>query len=215
MHAEHLVTTSAVYVTEQALSPLVRSADAGDPAATRQLYALLYDELKRMARRELNRSGGGLSLSASALLHETFLKLSRREELVFPDRGRFMAYASRAMRGLVIDYARSRHAQKRGGEFQITSLPTDVLVDWRGDSQSVDADMVERLGSAVEQLAAVDPALAELVDMKYFAGMSFVEIAALRDVTERTVHRHWLKARIFLYNALDVDAGDDANSLPL
>ena len=200
---------------EQTLSPLVQSADAGDPLATRQLYVMLYDELKRMAQRELGRVGGGLTLTASTLLHETYLKLERRDGIQFPDRARFMAYASRAMRGLVIDYARARKALKRGGEFEITSLATDVPGATSGaDVAAVDPDLLERLNAAVERLAVVDPALAELVDMKYFAGMSFVDIAALRDVTERTVYRHWEKARIFLFNALGAQFDEDRGRLP-
>ena len=200
---------------EQTLSPLVQSADAGDPLATRQLYVMLYDELKRMAQRELGRVGGGLTLTASTLLHETYLKLERRDGIQFPDRARFMAYASRAMRGLVIDYARARKALKRGGEFEITSLATDVPGATSGaDVAAVDPDLLERLNAAVERLAVVDPALAELVDMKYFAGMSFVDIAALRDVTERTVYRHWEKARIFLFNALGAQFEEDRGGLP-
>lgn len=200
---------------DQTLSPLVQSADAGDPLATRQLYVMLYDELKRMAQRELGRVGGGLTLTASTLLHETYLKLERRDGIQFPDRARFMAYASRAMRGLVIDYARARKALKRGGEFEITSLATDVPGATSGaDVAAVDPDLLERLNAAVERLAVVDPALAELVDMKYFAGMSFVDIATLRDVTERTVYRHWEKARIFLFNALGAQFDEDRGGLP-
>ena len=200
---------------DQTLSPLVQSADAGDPLATRQLYVMLYDELKRMAQRELGRVGGGLTLTASTLLHETYLKLERRDGIQFPDRARFMAYASRAMRGLVIDYARARKALKRGGEFEITSLATDVPGATSGaDVAAVDPDLLERLNAAVERLAVVDPALAELVDMKYFGGMSFVDIAALRDVTERTVYRHWEKARIFLFNALGAQFDEDRGGLP-
>ena len=200
---------------DQTLSPLVQSADAGDPLATRQLYVMLYDELKRMAQRELGRIGGGLTLTASTLLHETYLKLERRDGIQFPDRARFMAYASRAMRGLVIDYARARKALKRGGEFEITSLATDVPGATSGaDVAAVDPDLLERLNAAVERLAVVDPALAELVDMKYFAGMSFVDIAALRDVTERTVYRHWEKARIFLFNALGAQFDEDRGGRP-
>ena len=90
------------------------------------LFASLYDELHRCARRELARRGGGVTLGATTLLHETYLDMSGRADAAFPDRARFMAYASRVMRGLIIDYARNRQAQKRGGEFEITSISQDT-----------------------------------------------------------------------------------------
>ena len=90
------------------------------------LFASLYDELHRCARRELARRGGGVTLGATTLLHETYLDMSARADASFPDRARFMAYASRVMRGLIIDYARNRQAQKRGGEFEITSISAGV-----------------------------------------------------------------------------------------
>jgi RNA polymerase sigma factor (TIGR02999 family) len=107
-----------------------------------------------------------------------------------------MAYAARAMRGLLIDYLRSRQAQKRGGEFTITSLT--------GESPELPADSdMTRLGDALDELAAVDPRLAECVDLKFFCGFSFVDIASMRSVTERTVRRDWEKARILLHQLLD------------
>jgi RNA polymerase sigma factor (TIGR02999 family) len=113
-----------------------------------------------------------------------------------------MAYAARAMRGLVIDYARSRRAQKRGAGFELTSLPTEI-------PESVgDAAQLELLGDAVQELAKVDPALAQLVDLKFFCGLSFGDIAALRRVSERTVQRDWEKARILLFHALRRHAAD-------
>ena len=103
------------------LSALVASAEQGDRAAADALFTALYGELHRMARRELGRRGGGVTLSATTLLHEAYLDISSRDGAAFPDRNRFMAYACRVMRGLIIDYARRRQAQKRGGEFEITS----------------------------------------------------------------------------------------------
>ena len=97
------------------LSTLVTSAEQGDRAAADALFAALYEELHRMARRELAKRGAGVTLGATTLLHEAYLDISGRERAAFPDRSRFMAYAARVMRGLIIDYARSRHAQKRGG----------------------------------------------------------------------------------------------------
>ncbi|MFL5336338.1 MAG: ECF-type sigma factor, partial [Geminicoccaceae bacterium] len=111
---------------DSSLSTLFASADGGDRAAADALFTALYDELHRMARRELARRGAGASLGATTVLHEAYLDISDRERATFPDRNRFLAYASRVMRGLIIDYARSRHAHKRGGLFEITSIGTEV-----------------------------------------------------------------------------------------
>lgn len=116
--------------------------------------------------------------------------------MVFPDRARFMAYAARAMRGLIIDYARRRYAQKRGGLFELTSLQTTVA------DRLTDAKELQQISDALDALATVDPALAEVVDLKFFCGFSFTEIAAMRGVSERTVQRHWEKARLYLYGSI-------------
>jgi RNA polymerase sigma factor (TIGR02999 family) len=171
-------------------------AEGGDARAQSALFACLYDELRQIAQRELRR-GVGLTLSATTLLHETYFKVQQRADIAFPDRARFLAYASRAMRNLVIDYARSRQAQKRGGAFEITSLPTEL------PEQVTEAIELERLGAAIDTLAQLDPALAQLVDLKFFCGYSLVEIASMRGVSERTAQRDWEKARFLLKRTLD------------
>ena len=172
------------------------SGDAEDPAASERLFATLYGELHRLARRELSRRGSNITLGATTLLHEAYLDMSARDGMVFPDRARFMAYAARAMRGLIIDYARRRYAQKRGGLFELTSLQTTVA------DRLTDAKELEQISDALDALATVDPALAEVVDLKFFCGFSFTEIAAMRGVSERTVQRHWEKARLYLYGSI-------------
>ena len=107
-----------------------------------------------------------------------------------------MTYAARAMRGLLIDYLRSRQAQKRGGRFEITTLPTEVPL--------IDEDIeVEKLAVALDELAKVDERLAQCVDLKFFCGYSFAEIADLWTVSERTVQREWNKARVLLNRLID------------
>jgi RNA polymerase sigma factor (TIGR02999 family) len=110
-----------------------------------------------------------------------------------------MGYAARVMRGLIIDHARSRNAIKRGGEFEITSLKTDVA------ENHVDAKELSAISDALDQLAEVEPELAELVDLKFFCGLSFAEIASLRSLSERTVQRSWEKARIYLHRSIRAD----------
>jgi RNA polymerase sigma factor (TIGR02999 family) len=178
------------------ITTLLVSAELGDRAAADQLFTALYEELHRMARRELSKRGAGVTLGATTLLHDAYLDISGREGTEFPDRSRFMAYASRVMRGLIIDYARSRQAQKRGGQFEITSIRTDIA-----DSVPEAADLT-RLSDALDELATIDPRLARVVDLKFFCGFSFAEIAAMSGVSERTVQRDWEKARIYLHHVL-------------
>jgi RNA polymerase sigma factor (TIGR02999 family) len=172
------------------------SGDVEDPAASERMFATLYGELHRLARRELSHRGSNITLGATTLLHEAYLDMSARDGMVFPDRARFMAYAARAMRGLIIDYARRRYAQKRGGLFELTSLQTTVA------DRLTDAKELQQISDALDALATVDPALAEVVDLKFFCGFSFTEIAAMRGVSERTVQRHWEKARLYLYGSI-------------
>jgi RNA polymerase sigma factor (TIGR02999 family) len=178
------------------ISSLVTSAERGDRGAAEALFAALYSELHRLAKRELARRGAGVSLGVTTLLHEAYLDMSARDAGSFPDRPRFMGYAARVMRGLIIDHARSRRAQKRGGEFELTSLGTEAA------EQAVDAPELTRIGDALDELAQVDPSLAQIVDLKFFCGFSFAEIAAMRGVSERTVQRNWEKARIYLHRTL-------------
>lgn len=186
-----------------ALSSLVAAADQGDRVAANTLFATLYDDLHRMARRELGKRGGAMTLSATTLLHEAYLDISDRDRAAFPDRNRFLAYAARVMRGLIIDYARRRHAQKRGGQFEITSLATDVV------GAVPDAEGLSRLSDALDELEATDARLARIVDLKFFCGFSFAEIAGMVGVSERTAQRDWEKARIYLHRVLRRDVSAD------
>lgn len=190
-------------VTERDIQRLMTGAEAGDARATEQLFAALYAELHRLAEHALRRQDASLSLGATTLLHEAYLNIATREGTQFTDRARFLSYASRAMRGLVIDYVRRRGARKRGRQFEITLAATEPPVAGAWES----AAELERLADALDELANVDPSLTELVDLHFFCGYSFAEIAALRDVSERTVQRDWRKARLLLHRSLVGDAG--------
>jgi len=181
------------------LANMLSTADGASARQRTQLFAALYDELHRMAQRELRRNAAA-TLSPTTLLHEAFLNISQRDSAPFSDRAKFMAYAGRAMRGLLIDYLRSRQAQKRGGEFEITSLPTEV------PQAMADSEMA-RLSEAIDQLTSIEPRLAECVDLKFFCGFSFLDIAQMRAVTERTVRRDWEKARILLHQMMENQVG--------
>ncbi len=164
-------------------------------------FEALYTELRRMARRELYKGGQAGHMSPTTLLHEAYLQMSGRPGLQFADRAHFLAYAARAMRGLAIDHARARGAQKRGGGLDITSLDTFVS-DNAMASPDAAAENLEQLAQAVDRLGAIDARLAELVDLKFFVGLTFAEIAALRGGSERTAQRDWEKARALLHGIL-------------
>lgn len=166
--------------------------DRPEAELNEQLFATLYAELRRLADGKL-RQFPGMTVSPTTLVHEAYVNLSGREGARFTDRGSFLSYAARAMRGLLVDFARRRQALKRGAGLHITQLDTQV------EGQAADGAQLERLAAALDALAAVDPRLAEVVDLKYFCGFSFAEIAAVRGISERTVQRDWEKARLLLY----------------
>jgi RNA polymerase sigma factor (TIGR02999 family) len=175
--------------------------NASKPVVADALFDELYSELHRLARRELHRRGRPVAgLGVTTVLHEAYLKISGADGAVFVDHARFMGYAARVMRGLIIDDVRRRRSQKRGGLFEITSLEPDQVFDV-GDPRAL-----MRIGDVLDELAEVEPSLAEVVDLKFFCGFSFMDIAAMRGVSERTVQRDWEKARLYLRHAIG-DAG--------
>jgi RNA polymerase sigma factor (TIGR02999 family) len=184
---------------DRTISGLMGAAEEGNVAAADALFSALYAELHRLAKRELARPGAAVSLSATTLLHEAYLDMAARDGPAFPDQARFMGYAARVMRGLIIDHARERHAQKRGGLFEITAIDADTLED------PVDHRELAQIGEALDELAKAEPVLAEVVDLKFFCGFSFVEIAAMKHVSERTVQRNWEKARLYLHRKIRTD----------
>src|SRR4029079_11600355 len=133
-----------------------------------------------------------------------YLDISSHERMMFPDRFRFMAYATRVMRGLIIDHVRRRHAPKRGGLFHMTVLDTAVA------DQVSDEHDLQRISDALDELATLDSTLAEVVDLKFFCGFSFAEIGAMRGVSERTVQRSWEKARLYLHHILATTSPADS-----
>lgn len=211
------MSSSAIqYPIDQPMIPpmeaVMTAPDGAAPADAGALFAHLYGELHRLAKRQLARRGGDATLGATTLLHEAYLDISGRPGTIFPDRARFMAYAARAMRGLIIDHVRRRYAHKRGGTFAITALDT-ALAD-----SIADAGELQHLSDALDQLSTVDAALAEVVDLKFFCGFSFAEIGAMRGLSERTVQRHWEKARLYLHRYITgapPPPGDRSTAHPL
>jgi RNA polymerase sigma factor (TIGR02999 family) len=160
--------------------------------ANERLFTQLYSELRQLAERQLRRNSSA-PISPTTLLHEAYLGISGGNA-VFPDRERFMGYAARVMRGLIIDFVRERRALKRGAGVHITQLPTEI--------EQVDANELSRLSDVLDELATHEPRLAEVVDLRYFCGFTFEDIAAQRGTSVRTVQRDWEKARVILFQQL-------------
>jgi RNA polymerase sigma factor (TIGR02999 family) len=167
------------------------------------LFGTLYAELHRLARRELHRRGPVGGLGVTTLLHEAYLSISGREGTVFVDHARFMGYAARVMRGLIVDDVRRRRSEKRGGLFEMTTLGTDHA------ERVASPESLILISDALDELAEIEPEVAEIVELKFFCGFSFGEIAAMRGVSERTIQRSWEKGRLYLHHAIG-DAGPAA-----
>lgn len=183
---------------EPSLPALIAEAESGNVSAADALFSALYVELHSLARRELARQGLPISLGATTLLHQAYIEMASKDEALFLQRAAFMGYAARVMRGLIIDYARRNSAQKRGGLFQITTFVEE-------ECQAVDDRQLSKISDALDELAKAEPALAQIVDLKFFCGFSFAEIAAMQNLSERTLQRHWEKARIYLHHTLQGD----------
>jgi RNA polymerase sigma factor (TIGR02999 family) len=160
--------------------------------ANERLFTQLYAELRQLAERQLRRNSSA-PISPTTLLHEAYLGISGGDA-IFPDRERFMGYAARVMRGLIIDFVRERRALKRGAGVHITQLPTEI--------EQVDAHELSQLSDVLDELATHEPRLAKVVDLRYFCGFTFEDIAAQRGTSVRTVQRDWEKARVILFQQL-------------
>jgi RNA polymerase sigma factor (TIGR02999 family) len=191
-------TASAVRVRPvQDITQLLQAARGGDRAAADQVVAQLYVDLQRLARRQVRQAGHLTLLDTTALVHEAWLRLSGGQEADFPNRRHFLAYAAQAMRSVVIDLVRARQAERRGGGQVHLTLNTAVA------EQTPDGDVdILRVHEALDELAQLEPRLAQVVEMRYFGGLREQEIAEALGVTERTVQRDWQKARLFLSMSL-------------
>ncbi len=178
------------------VTQLLRAAHGGDRQAADRVMSLLYADLRRISSARLSRSGE-LSLNATDLVHESWLRLVDSQGQDFPDRRHFLAYASRVMRSVVVDHVRARQADRRGGDLQFVTLNTAVA-----ELAPQHDDEILRVHEALQALAVHDERLAQVVEMRYFGGLTEAEIAQALDITERTVQRDWSKARLFLSMAM-------------
>ena len=185
-------TTPIPLVINKAGNPICGVA----PSEADALFTALYGELVRLARREVRRSGGHEVFGTGTLVHEAWMDISRDRALHFDGPGRFVSYAARTMRGLAIDRIRARNTGKRGGGLSFTSLNT-LTAEQMGQPQAL-----QDIDGALDELSALEPELAEVVELKFFCGFTLGEVAAMKGVSERTVQRHWEKARLLLCRAL-------------
>lgn len=177
---------------------LLAAASAGDKDAAASAFTLLYSELKRLARAKLRQHQQITLLDTTSLVHESFLKLVGNRSLAIENRKHFFTYAARVMRSVIIDSARARLSERRGGGFDVVTLDTDLSNQLAGPHTDV-----LRVNDALELLSAAEPRLAEVVELRYFAGLTEAEVGELLGVTERTVRRDWTKAKLLLAAALE------------
>jgi RNA polymerase sigma factor (TIGR02999 family) len=174
------------------VTAILREARGGDRSVLDRLFPLVYDELRRMAHHQLIAQPPGRTLATTVLIHEAYLRLVNQKEVGFDDRARFLAYASRVMRTVLVDYARARGAKKRGGGMR--PVPIDVA-NLQVDEQ---ADLVLGVDDALDRLAALDERQARIVECRFFGGMSEAETAEALGISDRTVRRDWTKSRAWL-----------------
>jgi len=179
------------------ITTLLDRMQSGDDEARDQLFAVAYADLRRLARARLRDGGRNTLLDTTSLVHESYLKFLGVGELRVEDRKAFFGYASRVMRSVIIDSARERLAERRGGNAPQLTLSTELL-----SNVPSDADVILKVHEALEVLAQADARLAQVVEMRYFGGYSEREIAETLGVTERTVQRDWEKARMILEASL-------------
>lgn len=179
------------------LTDMIRRAREGDAQALRQVFDVTYEDLRRMARARLNAGARGALLDTTALVHESFLRFAKAGELQLNDRAHFFRYAGHVMRSVIVDLARARLAERRGGDAAHVTLNTEL-----GDSLPGGEEQIVRVHEALEELARHDARLVQVVELRYFSGLTENEIAAALGVTDRTVRRDWEKARLLLAQVL-------------
>ena len=175
------------------VTDLLRQAADDDRSAIDKLFALLYADLHRMARARLADSGSITLLDTTSLAHEAYLRLRNAGRIDLDSRWRFMAYCSQVLRAIIVDFARRRSADRRGGGQRHLTLSTEVA-----EAIGATDDDIERVNDALLELEKSDPRLKQVVEMRYFGGLTEKEVAEALGINERTVRRDWERARLLL-----------------
>ena len=181
----------------ESLTDLIRRAQDGDQAALRFVFDATYAELRGLARARLRKGSRNTMLDTTSLVHEAFLRFADAGRLHIGDRQHFLRYASHVMRSVIVDFVREKLAQRRGGDAVHVTLNSEI-----GDVIGTGENEILKVHEALEELAQHDARLVQVVEMRYFAGMTETEIAAALGVNDRTVRRDWQKAKLLLADAL-------------
>jgi RNA polymerase sigma factor (TIGR02999 family) len=184
-------------IRQAALTDLIRRANDGDEGALERVFDAAYQDLRRLAHMRLTQGARGVYLDTTALVHESYLRFASAGQLSLQDRQHFMRYAATVMRSVIVDFVRERQAARRGGDALHVTLNTDA-----GSATSSAQDEIMRVHEALDELAQLDRRICQVVEMRYFAGMTEAEIAGALGVTDRTVRRDWEKARLVLAQVL-------------
>jgi RNA polymerase sigma factor (TIGR02999 family) len=186
------------------VTQLLQRWSTGDREAAEQALPLVYDELRRIASRELRRERGGHTLQATAIVHEAYLRLIGQPGLEWTSRAHFFAFSAHLIRRILVDYARHRNRAKRGGLAEKITL-----VEMAGLALEKNPDL-EALDEALSSLEKVDPRKAAVVELKFFGGLTLEEIADQLGISSETVSREWRRARAWLYSTLQTNAANSA-----
>jgi RNA polymerase sigma factor (TIGR02999 family) len=186
---------------EGSVTDALLAVGGGERAGVDRLFEIVYDELGRLARRQLG-PGARQTLDTTGLIHEAYLRMVDQTRVTFADRAQFFAYASRAMRSILVDHARRHSAEKRGGG--VRPLPLDESIA----GVAYQTDLVLAVDEALDRLDALEPRLRQVVECRYFGGMSEEDTATALGISPRTVRRDWRKARAWLYDELSEETAD-------
>lgn len=188
-------------MAEVRLTNLIKRAMSGDAQAHDAVFEATYDDLKRLAHARVIRAGNSAGLNTTGLVHESYMRFIKTGDVEFNDRAHFFGYAGRVMRSVIVDAIRELNAQRRGGDFVHVTLNT-ASGSKRGEDGAAEVISVHK---ALDQLAEVDEELVQVVELRYFAGMTEEEIAEALGISDRTVRRRWARAKLWLADALADD----------
>jgi RNA polymerase sigma factor (TIGR02999 family) len=183
------------------ITQILRDLRGGERGAVEALLPLVYDELRALAHHRLGPGARGVTLDTTALVHEAYLRLFDRDSLDWKDRRHFFSVAAIAMRQIIVDHARRRSAEKRGGRLQRVDLDSSQV------ALEDQAEEILALNEALSRLALLDERLARVVELRFFAGLSVEEVARVTETSERTVKRDWRKACALLYQTITAEEG--------